>query len=178
MNTFLNSLSRCCDEYSQDADNEREKLRQIDERFKDLDKIVKKHLLEKKKQSNNLVQKNSCSYTPKNTLHKTFKSRPHSSIATQIIKREPVVRPAPYPVRNYILPVKPSINPQKYYNSHLKDAKRREMQMLEEEYSKYPGAFERNPFAKDELSMEVTATKLYNSEKVHATTIDMYFDNA
>ena len=177
MNSFLNSLSRCCDEYSQDADVEREKLRQIDEKYRDLDKMVKLQLLERKKQENRAPSRNHRPNTSKSTPQRAFGSKYRTSASRQIIKREPVIRPAPYPVRNYVLPAKPLINPQKYYNSHTKDAKKKEMQTLEEEYSKYPGAFEKNPLAKEGPSMEVTAAHLYATRKTFRSTIDMYFEN-
>lgn len=147
-------MERSCDLYSGSALAEREKLREVDTRYKQLDKSVHRTL--------NVVPRKSAP----TTRPQTQKSRARTTVRNEE-KETPqlVVRPAPYPVKNYILPATQLVGPQRYYRSRAKQSRRDEEISAIEEFDRFPQAFEHPP-TKEEPSLVITATMTLQSSPV------------
>ena len=95
LSNFLQSMERSCDLYSGSALQERQKLMEVDTQYKELDKTVHRTL--------NVVPRK----TAPPTRPQTQKSRARTASrmrGADSDSQQLVVRPAPYPVKNYILP--------------------------------------------------------------------------
>ncbi|OHT09866.1 hypothetical protein TRFO_04398 [Tritrichomonas foetus] len=72
-----------------------------------------------------------------------------------------IIRPAPFPVKNYILPSQELVGPKRYFRSKaFQQRKESEMEIIEE-FEKYPNSFDISPIGKPP-EMVVTPTKTFN----------------
>lgn len=135
LNAFLQSMEKSCDAYSGSALEERRRLQEVDRKFKELDKTVHRTLnvVPRKPQEIERVPTRNC------------KTRSVSRTKTEEEKPKMVVRPAPFPVKNYILPAQHLVGPRKYFKSRAQQKIKDEERDAINEFDKYPNAFERSP---------------------------------
>lgn len=120
LQNFLKSMENSCESYSESAEAQRNKLKEVDSKFRILDRGVKK----------SLTITPQTHQRPQTTFSTT---RPRRTIEKAKTPQKPPlnIRPAPYPVKNYILPAQELVGPRKYYKSRAKQ------QMLDEEADKF-----------------------------------------
>lgn len=173
MNAFLSSLERSFNTFSQSADEKRMQLSVIDQQFKDLDREVKKQLNETPK------------FVSRTTPHSRAETRPRTiQRARTAVKRGPkktsqqdtVIRPAPYPVKNYILPAQPVYGAARYYKPAAKEHLRREEMLERLEREKYPNTIESRTFADDGPQLVVTSKSYNAGRRASTNSIDEYFN--
>jgi hypothetical protein len=136
INNFLHSMAKSCDVYSQEASEERQRLRAVTADYKVLGKAVHRTL--------NVVSRD-----------KARAGRPHPSRVRRLNssrkKSEPptpppeevVVRPAPFPVKNYIIPAKQLVGPRRFFRSRAAQRRREEEIAELQEHQRWPETTER-----------------------------------
>ncbi|EAX93674.1 hypothetical protein TVAG_103930 [Trichomonas vaginalis G3] len=173
MNAFLSSLERSFTKFSQSADEKRLQLSIIDQQFKDLDKEVKKQLNETPKLVSRTAPQTKASSRPR-TIQRArtaVKRGPRKSA-----KEDPVIRPAPYPVKNYILPAQPVYGAARYYKPAAKEHLRKEELLERLEREKYPDTID-DPTPRDLGPDLVVTSKSYSvGKKGETNSIDDYFN--
>lgn len=145
--SFLNSMDKSCEGYSNKAFSNRQKLQEVNQEFRKIDQNVKDTL---------------------NVVHRTEATRPHTTVTrvrSASSTRRPktaqdkspkmVIRPAPFPIKNYILPAQELVGPKRYYRSHASQKIKKQKQEVFDEYEKYPYSFENSP---RELPPELVVT--------------------
>lgn len=157
MNAFLSSLERSFNSFSQTADERRLQLTIISQQFRDLEKEVNKQMI-------------SSTTKIRTTLHSSVTDRPKTmqrarTAVTRSSKRprktDPLIKPAPYPVKNYALPIQPVYGPVRYYKPPVKDLMRKEEMLEKIERERYPFANE-EPEIDDSGPKLVVTSKSYN----------------
>lgn len=154
--SFLNSMDKSCEGYSTKAFANRQKLQDVNNEFRKIDQNVKDTL---------------------NVVHRNSSTRPHTTIArtrSASARRRPktaqenapkmVIRPAPFPIKNYILPAQELVGPKRYYRSNASQKIKKQKEEVLEEFEKYPYSFENSP---RELPPElvVTPTQTFNRSR-------------
>ena len=172
MHSFLQSLENSCNTFSRCADEKREQLIEIDDEFKILDREVKKQL-------NVAPRPHPVSKTREATSTRRSRARTAKTRSPNYPRRTaqtPVIRPAPFPVKNYVLPAQPALGPSRYYNSAAKRMKEKEEEMARIESEKYPTTIPRPKTAITDPQLRVTSSLLYPKRPSTKTEMDLYFD--
>lgn len=120
LQNFLKSMENSCDSYSESAEVQRNKLKEVDMKYKTLDRGVKKSLTITP-QVHARPQTTFSATRPKRTMEKS-KTPQKSSMN---------IRPAPYPVKNYILPAQDLVGPKRYFKSRARQ------QIMDDEADKF-----------------------------------------
>ena len=162
LSNFLQSMERSCDLYSGSALQERQKLMEVDTQYKELDKTVHRTL--------NVVPRK----TAPPTRPQTQKSRARTASrmrAADSDSQQLVVRPAPYPVKNYILPATQLVGPKRYYRSRAQQQIRSDEISAEAEFERFPYAFEHPP-NQEQPNLVITPTRTLRSRPPSAQSFD------
>ena len=173
MDLFLQSLENSCNTFSRYADEKREQLIVIDDKFKILDKEVKRHI-------NVPPTKHPISHARTETTSRaqTRHSRTRTAPVPKRTAQTPVIRPAPFPVKNYVLPAQHVIGPARYYNSAARKMKEREEEIERLESEKYPVTIPRPQTANsNDINLTITSTPIYPKRSSTKNEMDLYFDN-
>lgn len=160
-------MDKSCEGYSTRAFNHRQKLQEVNDEFRKIDQNVKDTL---------------------NIVHRTEATRPHTTITrvrsassrrrpktTQENPPQMVIRPAPFPVKNYILPAQELVGPKRYYRSRASQNIKKQKEEKLEEYEKYPYSFEYSP---RELPPEMVVTPAQSFTITQREYDDWSFDTA
>jgi hypothetical protein len=126
---FLQSMSKSCDLYSDGAAEERAKLHDVTAKYKALGKAVHRTL--------NVVPRKA----PAGARHPrkaALRGAPSARRAQAEAPAEIVVRPAPFPVKNYILPAQPAVGPRRYFRSRATQRAREREQEFADERAQWP----------------------------------------
>lgn len=152
VNSFLKSMESSCESYSQEAEAQRQILRQVDARFHQLEKNIhdtfvnhsSSNTIKAKKASESNIRRQRPLTTPKKyrSITKT-KNLNNTNL---------VIRPAPFPVKNYILPAQDLVGPKRFYQSPVHKQRKVEEIEDEEERRKYPWGYERPSSKKSQLN--------------------------
>jgi hypothetical protein len=124
INAFLRSMERSCDEFGEGALEERKKLRQVDCVFKAAAAQVRRAI--------SVVPRKAVPSHPKTQLSKRTPRRKPSG------ESNVVVRPAPFPVKNYMLPARKLVGPRRYFRSRAAQEIRDDDFELQSEIARYP----------------------------------------
>jgi hypothetical protein len=129
INNFLHSMAKSCDVYSQEASEERQRLRAVTADYRVLGRTVHRTL--------NVVSRKTAGA-----------GRPHPSRVRRVgvtIKKpempppeELVIRPAPFPIKNYIIPAKQLVGPRRFFRSRAAQRRREDEAAELQEYQKWP----------------------------------------
>lgn len=168
MNAFLSSLETSCNKFSQCANEKREQLNEIDDEFKVLDKEVKKQIFITKK----TMQPRSAVSTA-TVRTRPVKSRSHK-VPRKTATQETVIRPAPYPIKNYVLPAQPVVGPSRFYKGIKRKQIEREEELEMAESMRYPETIPR-PRTAIGPDLEIKSKLIY-PVKPSKSEIDIYFD--
>lgn len=154
INSFLNSMDKSCEGYSSQALSQRQRLQEVNVEFQKLDQTVKSSLSLRK----NNKSKPPTSYSTRSQTATSHKKRPKTSLDYTTPKM--VIRPAPYPVKNYMLPATELVGPKRYYRSRAAQQMKEENEEILNEFDKYPNSFETSP-RKNIPDMIVTPTQTF-----------------
>ncbi|OHT08351.1 hypothetical protein TRFO_23179 [Tritrichomonas foetus] len=139
---FLNSMDKSCENYSDQALSQRRRLQEVNSEFKKIDQNVKNSI--------NVVRRESLA-RPKSTKRQQSSYAQKSSRRPKTTPETPnsrmVIRPAPYPVKNYILPAQELVGPKRYYRSRAAQKRKDENEEMLDEFEKFPNSFEKSPRA-------------------------------
>lgn len=165
LSAFLESMEKSCDVYSGSALEERKRMQEVDRKFRELDKSVHRTLnvVPRKNQEIERVPTRNC------------KTRSASRTKAEEVKPKMVVRPAPYPVKNYILPAQQLVGPRKYFRSRAQQRIKDEERDTLNEYAKYPNSFERSPEKPIPDLMITPAKSLHTGGDSERSWIDVEF---
>ena len=178
MNHFLQSLENSCNTFSRCANEKREQLIEIDDEYKILDKEVKKQL-NVPPNPHPVTASATRATTAKRPRTKTRQTRSRAATANfpKRTAQTTVIRPAPFPVKNYVLPAQPVIGAARYYNSAAKKMKAQEEEMERMESEKYPTTIPRPKTPDEDPGLKITSEPLFPSRPSTHNEIDMYFDH-
>ena len=154
--SFLNSMDKSCEIYSSRTEKCRQRLEAVNSEFQKIDQNVKDSIAIAHKESlkKPSTQKPSRAQTPTNNSRR----RPQTA---QNRYPKMMIRPAPYPAKNYVLPAQELVGPKRYFRSRAAERRRKEKDDQLNEFEKFPCAFENSP--RDEApSMVVTASRTFN----------------
>ncbi|KAH0790015.1 hypothetical protein GPJ56_006054 [Histomonas meleagridis] len=119
INSFLQSMEDSCDDYGKSVVEQRQRLRVVEAQYKELDKNAKRTTKFTKREPK----------TISHTVHTSRISRRKIKTTNEVQRKE--IRPAPFPVRNYILPTQELKGPTRFYRSPT--AQRVHEEKIEEE---------------------------------------------
>jgi len=167
MKHFLKSLESSYDKYSESADAQRDKLKQIEIDFKKLDKMVKKQL--------NVPPASPTEKTETRGIKSPTSLRRRPKKMENIETPVTLIRPAPYPIKNYVLPSQPLVGPARYYRPNSK--KMMEEEYLEElsEQNRFPSTISRR--TNDETPLRILSTPLRTRRNQKESPIDEFFES-
>jgi len=148
-------MEKSCDVYSESAFMERQKAHDADRAFEGLSKSVHRTLTAVPRPANDEALRRL-----QGTARRRPPPRPRPRAVDELAML--VVRPAPYPVKNYILPAQHVVGPRRYYRSRAGQRRRDEERETAEERVRFAGAFETPPPG---LEMIVTATQALSPRK-------------
>jgi hypothetical protein len=141
--TFLQSMGKSCDIYSENAMLERRKLREVNGEFKAIEKVVDRTL--------NVTKRKP---PVPDSYHSNQKSRPSTRQKEET--EDMVIRPAPFPVRNYILPAHQLIGPRRFFRSRAAQQIKEDARDEELEVTRYPSLQRPKTAMEPHLPLQVT----------------------
>jgi hypothetical protein len=147
LGVFLQSMEKSCDVYSTYAMGERERLREVNSEFKGIEKSVERTL--------SVVKRRPPGESGVRAVSRKGRSR---SQRREVEQEELVIRPAPFPVRNYILPAHQMVGPRRFYSSRAARQIREDERDEAIEMNRFPTL--RRPVTAQAVELPVTVTRI------------------
>jgi len=145
VNNLLHSMAKSCDVYSQEALEERKKLREVMADSRSLGRAVHRIF--------NLALRTNHEVS---LLHRqAFRSRAVSTAPETPVSEpsaESILRPTPFPANNYGIPAQPLVGPMRFHQSSAAQRRREEELERAEECSRWPKAFQQQSELHDGLA--------------------------
>jgi hypothetical protein len=145
--TFLDSMPRSSDVFTEDACEKRMQLNEVAEHYKVVGSLAHRALTL-------LPRKHPKAGTSSTQVHIFTEIASPRKDPAEMSPATPI-QPVPFPVRNYILRAQPLVGPRRYYRSRAAERMKEEREEMANEHARWPMSFE-EANSTQQLSLKLT----------------------